>query len=337
MYDELKLVSTDAEEPLTLDEFAALLDHVASRQARGEEVFQEVSFTEAMDALFRTQAVFSRGKLEHLNVLNYHANRDRLQAGRGLHEFADKYVGIPGILVAAGPSLLKNIDQLHRVKGRYPILAVDAALRVLLDHGLDPDLVFVIDTKASHATLFHGVRSHATLLACAAVHPETLAAWPGEIRYFNTWGDDDLHRLQLEVGQDFGSLSCGGNVSTAMAYFATAWLRCQPIILVGHDFSYIDFEQYYAGEHHQENRPHEKRRLTVYDHAGDPCLTDLSLFSYKEWTERFIRESTAKGAMTRWINATEGGILGLNEDHEPIPLIEYRSLKDVLDHLENSG
>ncbi|MCR5105752.1 MAG: DUF115 domain-containing protein, partial [Eubacterium sp.] len=52
---------------------------------------------------------------------------------------------IPAIVVAAGPSLDKNMLKLKRAKNKAFIIAVDTAIRPLIQNGIIPDMVAIID------------------------------------------------------------------------------------------------------------------------------------------------------------------------------------------------
>lgn len=52
---------------------------------------------------------------------------------------------IPGIVVAAGPSLNKNIQELKKAKGKAFIIAVDTAIKPLLAEGIIPDMFAIVD------------------------------------------------------------------------------------------------------------------------------------------------------------------------------------------------
>lgn len=54
---------------------------------------------------------------------------------------------VPAIIVAAGPSLNKNVQELKRAKGKALILVVDAALRAVVNAGITPDLGITIDAR----------------------------------------------------------------------------------------------------------------------------------------------------------------------------------------------
>lgn len=47
---------------------------------------------------------------------------------------------IPAIIVAAGPSLKKNVDLLKEVKGKAVTIVVDSAINTVMAHGIVPDL-----------------------------------------------------------------------------------------------------------------------------------------------------------------------------------------------------
>ena len=54
---------------------------------------------------------------------------------------------IPAFVVASGPSLNKNIEELKRAKGKSLIVAVDSAIPTLLRNDIVPDLFVTLDSK----------------------------------------------------------------------------------------------------------------------------------------------------------------------------------------------
>ena len=58
---------------------------------------------------------------------------------------------IPAIIVASGPSLDKNIEELKRAKGKSLIIAADSAIKALLAHDIIPDLYVTIDGNKMRA------------------------------------------------------------------------------------------------------------------------------------------------------------------------------------------
>lgn len=52
---------------------------------------------------------------------------------------------IPAIIIAGGPSVEVNIDELKNAKGKSVIFAVDRILDFILSHGIEPDFVLTLD------------------------------------------------------------------------------------------------------------------------------------------------------------------------------------------------
>lgn len=59
---------------------------------------------------------------------------------------------LPAIIVAAGPSLDKNIDELKRAEGKAFIFATDTSVKYLLKHDIKFDAIITIDAKKSNRT-----------------------------------------------------------------------------------------------------------------------------------------------------------------------------------------
>jgi hypothetical protein len=303
-----------------------------------------VSRAEGRAALARTININTREQLYDVNIGNFKANSALLKRSRGIGSFIGKWEDEPVFLVGAGPSLGKNAGQLERVvENGWPIIAVDAVLPILSRFGVEPDLVFLIDTKPTQAIFLEGFKpKHTILLAVPCAHPDALAAWSGEVRFFNSWGHPDDEYQQLRWGRDFGSIGIGGNVSTAMLSFAVTFCGANPIIFVGHDFAFKQLSGYYPEGGIKERIPIGKTIKPTWDINGKTVLTDLSLASYRHYTEDFVADTRKIDAMNgrrkaRYINATEGGILGTMEvPGKLLEDFEYSRLADVIDELETN-
>lgn len=72
---------------------------------------------------------------------------------------------IPVIIVAAGPSLDKNIDELKRAEGKSFIFATDTAVKYLLAHNINFDAIITLDALKS-ITHLQDERCHNIPLFC---------------------------------------------------------------------------------------------------------------------------------------------------------------------------
>ncbi len=81
----------------------------------------------------------------YLRALNYLKNGYNFldMSGKDIQE--DTFDGKPIMIVAAGPSLSKNLDWLEKNRDRFVVVALSATLSVLEKHGIKPDIVTHLD------------------------------------------------------------------------------------------------------------------------------------------------------------------------------------------------
>ena len=316
----------------------------AERRSRGLGP-ERVSSEDGNAALHRTMNINTKDAYRGLNVSNYKVNSPRLKTARGIQELDAKYRRGTVFIVAAGPSLDKNIDELKRINGRWPIFACDAVLPMLAAHGIEPDYAMLVDVKDTQARFFADIKpgTKTKLLAVACAHRKALEAWPGEVLFFNSQANRRDQRLQLKVGQDFGSIGVGGNVSTALLCLVTNFCEATTVVFVGHDFSFQ------PGKYYAKNGLHDMAAAMSakpwWDINGETVYTNFQLWAYRNWTVDFAdslyaldEKLEANGINPmgyRLINATEGGILGTTKEFRVnSDLFEYAKLSETIDNLE---
>lgn len=230
-----------------------------------------------------------------------------------------RFKGHPGIIIAAGPSLRKNIDLLAAAKGKAVLAAVQTAFKPLLTHGIVPDFVTSLDFHEMSRRYFqgiddfHGVR----LIAEPKCTWHVLDTFDGPMSLL----DSSFSRLLIGdalAGRD--GLPPGATVAH-LAFYLIRYLGCNPIIFVGQDLAYsghvfyvpgVEVHQSWRGEINRFNTMETKEweRIvrnrailrTVPDIHGQEVYTDELLFTYLEQFEKdFI------GTSARLIDATEGG------------------------------
>jgi hypothetical protein len=231
----------------------------------------------------------------------------------------DRFAGCPGVVVSAGPSLSRNIDQLAALKGHALLFAVQTALRPLMDRGIVPDFVTSLDFHEMSAKFFQGVGDlrnvHLVVEPKASWH--VLDPYPGPISLLdNSWA-------RLVLGDDLaarGGLPAGATVAH-LAFYLAVHLGCDPIIFVGQDLAFtghvfyvpgVEIHRAWRGELNRFNSIEQKewdriarnrpilRKVSGVD--GIDLYTDELLFTYLEQFERDIA-----AAPCEVINATQGG------------------------------
>ena len=147
-----------------------------------------------------------------------------------------KLRAVPAIVVASGPSLDRNAQDLSAAKGKALIVALGSALKPLLAHGVKPDLVVAIDASSTNYEHFSGVPSEdLCLLAEPMVHPRVLSEFNGKI-LMTSFDNPIMKWLKPYLG-DMGDSQMGGTVAVTALDMARKF-GCSPIILTGQDLSF---------------------------------------------------------------------------------------------------
>ena len=152
--------------------------------------------------------------------------------------------GLTAIVVAAGPSVQDNIDELRKAKGKAVIFAVDRILDYLLDSGIVPDFVVSIDPKKElrHFSLREDITI--PLICYLESNHEILARHRGvKIICSNS---PFIAKLYEKAEKIIPSLKTSGSVAI-VTYSACVKLGFKRIVLVGQDLAYSDGHSHAGG------------------------------------------------------------------------------------------
>ena len=69
----------------------------------------------------------------------------------------DHFKGMPAVVVAAGPSLQRNIDQLAELADRAVIICVQTTFKMLVDRGIRPHFVTSLDYHEMSKRFFEDI------------------------------------------------------------------------------------------------------------------------------------------------------------------------------------
>jgi len=218
----------------------------------------------------------------------------------------------PGIIVSAGPSLQKNIEQLKELRDRVVIIAVDTALRPLLNAGIEPHLICTGDPQEANWKHLRGtLTENAYLVAEPMTHPASLEFFEKRL-FIASYGDKVMSWVNRFI-PDVGYVMCWGSVAT-MAFDLARKMGCDPIIFMGQDLSFPGGRTYAKGTYFEDEEKQDMsveafekkhRTYTVKDIYDQDIKTNRQMFAYKEW----FRTEFSRTEGSRIINATEGGIL----------------------------
>lgn len=163
-------------------------------------------------------------------------NARYLKDSNRLQDFKDDFrTDIPAIIVAAGPSLRKNIEYLKKVKGKAYIFVVDRVLDYVLDEGLEPDFIVTIDPMKPLEYFTRRTDLTIPLLCELVSNWEVLDRHKGKkIVYSCT---PFFQKMYCELEKVPPMLNSGASVATA-AFSACVQMGFENIVLVGQDLAY---------------------------------------------------------------------------------------------------
>lgn len=233
---------------------------------------------------------------------NVFSNLPVILKNPGINDLAGAFKGRPAIVVAAGPSLAKQIPQIRALRDKALIIAADGALAALLRNGVRPHLVTSLERGPEVASLFTGFEvGDIPMAACPVLHPTAYEAYSGpNLAVYRPY--DFFKWLGVEKGtMDTGPSS--GN----MAFRVAEYLGCDPIILTGQDLAFgPDGRTHSEGTVHEERnlRPPTSEHVTVPGNLGEPVLTTKAWYQFLKYYDYHVTNYAGT-----CINATEGGAL----------------------------
>lgn len=257
-----------------------------------------------VNAIVSTQSVIGRYGIHYYK--NTFDNMKYFIDGKSLEGLFWKIPkDVPAIVVAAGPSLDKNILELKKAKGKAFILAVDTALRPLLRNGIRPDMFISIDGKKMVSHFSEEETGTIPMVCYLLSHSALLKKHHAEKFFVNDLNDHIQYKLG-KMGKVLPVISSGGSVAND-AFSIVQALGFTTIIMVGQDLAYTDNKTHASSTVRGEMNLDitQMKRIEVEGVLGDTVYSSHEFELYRAWFE----EQVAKYRHLNVIDATEGGAL----------------------------
>lgn len=209
---------------------------------------------------------------------------------------------VPAIIVSAGPSLAKNMEQLNKAKGKAVIFSVDRALEQLYSEDILPDYTVTIDPKKPLDFFGKGYSVEVPLFTCLESNSNILKVHKGKKIFFKAspFIDSVLYKIGKGI---FYNWNTGGSVATA-AFTICVQMGFKKIILVGQDLAYAeDGKTSHVGN--IANVIDSYKEKWVEGINGETIRSRLDWFEYLNWFGDCIE--ACKDIGLEVIDATEGG------------------------------
>lgn len=246
-------------------------------------------------------------KDQFVGFANLCHNTDAILKSNSIDAIRGKYKNVPAIIVAAGPSLDKNIQYLKEANGKALIIACDASIRACEKHGVRADAIASIERDEPTYTFYYKDRSFPkdlVLIAPGSIWPKIYDEFEGKtiITSRNSVGFETLWTSTFD---NFQFVSQGHSCAT-VAFAAARDAGCNPIILIGQDLAYTSGKKHSDLTHTEyegENNDRDSTGIYLEDSEGNLLKSHIVYKMFKEWFEfQILSEKNLQV-----INATEGG------------------------------
>ncbi len=214
--------------------------------------------------------------------------------------------GMPGIIVAAGPSLNKNIGELKNAVGKSFMIAVDTAVKPLLREGIRPDMIMMIDGKKP-LKLFEAEGIHDIPIVSNLDAASEVLDYHRGMKFFFEQGIVFTEKIFRKSAEPRGTVPSGGSVATS-AFSLMIKLGLTRIILVGQDLAFTNNRTHADGTFKERmDEINTSHMHMVEGNYEEKVPTPTNLKQFLDWYEDTIRANRERIPGFRVINATEGG------------------------------
>lgn len=238
---------------------------------------------------------------------------------------ASRFSGVPAIIVGAGPSLDRQLDDLRASAASALIVAADTAWRPLVSAGINPHFVIAVDpTEANgrHLREVHPSRQTWGIVE-GSVDPIALSAFSDSLFTFRVGTHHPWPWLQT-IGIERSFVRAWGSVLTS-AFDLTLSFGCDPIVFAGADMAFTDGRPYCRGTTFEEDWARHTARgaslrqvwkntlaaralLKGTDLNGEAVLTAKHLIEFRNWIVRRAGEASSS-SLVRVFNSSPAGLL----------------------------
>ena len=239
------------------------------------------------------------------------------------------------VIVAAGPSLAKNIDELKKAENNAFILAVDRTVDILIEHNIMPDVVVSVDPVFSLSFIKNEKWQEIPLMCSFDTNKDIICGHLCKRIYFDS--PNLPAKILSGLGKRTIKLERGGSVATA-AFMAVIALGFKNIILCGQDLAYGANGQTHSDGAKEKVSAEKYKDVLVKDIYGNIIKTRSDWKTYLDFYEDVI----SRNQNVNVIDATEGGafiegtvVMNLADAIEKY-CITCPEVKHIVSHMQSS-
>lgn len=206
---------------------------------------------------------------------------------------------VPCIIVGAGPSLDKNVENLKSVGNKACIICLDSAYPVLIEHDIRPHMVCTVDVTKPLEVFGDPNSFDIPLVVIGSSNPDVLDLSRGDLIWC-TESNQFTMSIRGRIGGDESLFPLEYGVSS-MGIATAISLGASQIVYIGMDLAYSEDKRSHAGVLHDEFEKDDE--CIVEGYYGGVVYSRGDWMQMKKWMEAIAKNDN----WGRFIDATEGG------------------------------
>lgn len=224
----------------------------------------------------------------------------------------DRVKGKRVVIVAGGPSLDKNLDELKGKPEDVVVIAVGTVYKLLLKKGIPIDYVAFLDARVFYQ--INEVQSYKEALLILATADRRIGRYYKGKKYLVC---QEGHELAADYAKERGytCYSSGGSVAT-MALDIAIRMGAASIAFIGLDLAYYGTRMHASGTAREQFGGFQLQKALAWD--GSELNTSQTFLRFRTWLEERIQQPDATMTI---VDATEGGIV--KNGFQPMTLKAY--------------
>ena len=258
-------------------------------------------------------------------------NVTRLCEAAPVDTLDNRFKGVPAVVVAAGPSLDRNLHLLHEVMDKAVVITMNRCASIFQGEGLTPHLL-VASERSEALPEVHLKDIDADVLenfvVRPSVHPRLLDV-PHHRRFVFT--DGSAHEEGLMTAMGKSARPVGGGTVGHTCFLLAYHMGCDPIVLIGQDLAYSEGKAYSSKDLDADKRlvvgddgelgavcdaEGQAQKIGIdYDFqvewvpgwGGGEVATSIGFRRFIDFYDVMVDAITAESPEITLINATEGG------------------------------
>lgn len=256
------------------------------------------------------------GMRKYKNLFKSNFRENILNCDAYVDELKTYFEGKNAILVAAGPSLDKNIELVRNLPPNTLLIVVGTVYKKLINMEISPDCVVFLDSQPRNIRQINGLNMMEIPIIIASTATKKIGStYSGKKYLVCQRGYDKAEEYAQQ--HDYSLYESGGSVSTIMLDICIR-LGCKEMAFIGLDLAYTMDKSHSDDTLDKRIVDSDEDVCTTISSNGEIIKTSKLFLIYKEWMEKRALEPDAKGKL---IDATEGGAYLENWRMEPLDAV----------------